>query len=114
MLIVCQVFAQADPTMLTSVLGPGLCRRIQDLGPLDDTKAHKILRVVSGFLSSINVRHKVTIYSTHNLPSFIFLRPHDPFPAEAISDLVSMLVSEEITPPLIITDNSHISELFNE
>jgi len=97
MFILIQLVASAEPYVLTRVLAPRCLRKIQS--HLDDGPA-RLRDILSNHLTSINIHHRITVYETRSEPGMMFLRLSDPFPENQLSALVSILATQEITPPI--------------
>jgi hypothetical protein len=104
MLLVVQVFVAAEPYTLVRIMGPGLLYYLGEHVPaLEPKHAGEILTRISRYLTERSIHHKVTIYETTGDPNLIFLRPQDAFPQDLVSTLVSILATQEITPPMVRT-----------
>ena len=102
MLVVIQVHVKSPQEILLPLLGPRLMYTLQEFCPvLTDSCAELIMDTISRHLGTINLTHRVTVYATDHEPQMIFLRLMDEFPPELISTLVSLLATQEVTPPIL-------------
>lgn len=101
MLILAQILTKTPSWLLTKVLRPRSVAALLDLDiPLVAENSSVFLKVLSRHLTSINLTHRVTIYEASGDPQILFLNILEEFPPELIPTLVSVLVTEDITPPM--------------
>jgi len=102
MLVVIQVHVRSPQDILMPILWPRIGRIIIEQVPtITPDVADLLVRLISKHLLTINITHRVAVYATNHEAQIIFLRLMDPFPDELVSTLVSLLATQEITPPMV-------------
>jgi hypothetical protein len=98
MLIVAQLQTKTSSDILQRILNIRSVDEILSYGSLENESAPMILRLLSGHLNKLCLRHKITIYDDNKEPNLLFLNCTDEFPQDLIPGLVSILVTQDMAP----------------